>query len=70
MIRDTANKFIEKFYGALPYDTAVHLANAQKEFLKAVESVIDEQIRWTDVHVERAHGRKTSDVSAAPSMTD
>ena len=59
MIRDTANKLIEKFYGALPYETAIHLANAQKEFLKAVESVIDEQIRWTDVHVERAHGKRT-----------
>jgi hypothetical protein len=57
MIRDTANKLIESFYGALPYETAMHLANAQKEFLKAVSSVIDEQIKWTDVHVERAHGR-------------
>ena len=41
----------------LPYETAVHLANAQKELLKALESVIDEQIRWTDIHVERAHGK-------------
>ena len=58
MIRDTANKLIESFYGALPYETAMHLANAQKEFLKAVSSVIDEQIKWTDVHVERAHGKR------------
>ena len=58
MIRDTANKLMETFYGILPYDTAVHLANAQKELLKAVESVIEEQIKWTDVHVERAHGKK------------
>jgi hypothetical protein len=58
MIRDTANKLVETFYGILPYDTAVHLANAQKELLKAVESVIEEQIRWTDIHVERAHGKK------------
>jgi hypothetical protein len=58
MIRDTANKVIETFYGILPYETAVHLANAQKELLKAVGSVIDEQIRWTDIHVERAHGKK------------
>jgi len=57
VIRDTANKLIEKFYGVLPYETAVHLANAQKELLKAVGSVIDEQIKWTDVHVERAHGK-------------
>jgi hypothetical protein len=58
MIRDTANKVIETFYGILPYETAVHLANAQKELLKAVGSVIDEQIRWTDIHVERAHRKK------------
>jgi hypothetical protein len=60
MIRDTANKVIEIFYGLLPYETAVHLANAQKELLKAVGSVIDEQIRWTDIHVERAHAKKES----------
>ena len=57
MIRDTANKLIEGFYGILPYETARHLANAQKEVLQAIESVIDEQIKWTDIHVERAHGR-------------
>jgi len=57
MIRDTANKLVETFYGILPYDTAVHLANAQKELLKAVETVIEEQIKWTDIHVERAHGK-------------
>ena len=57
MIRDTANKLMETFYGILPYDTAVHLANAQKELLRAVESVIEEQIKWTDIHVERAHGK-------------
>ena len=56
MIRDTANKLIEGFYGLLPYETATHLANAQKELLKAVGSIIDEQIKWTDIHVERAYG--------------
>ena len=58
MIQETANKLIEGFYGLLPYETAKHLANAQKEVLLAISSVIDEQIKWTDVHVERAH-RKT-----------
>ena len=58
MIRNTANKLIERFYGVLPYETAVHLANAQKEFLQAVESIIEEQIKWTDIHVERAHGKR------------
>jgi hypothetical protein len=58
MIRSTANKVIEKFYRVLPYETAQHVANAQKELLKAIESVIDEQIKWTDIHVERAHGKR------------
>ena len=58
MIRDACNKLIEKFYGALPYETAVHVANAQKEILKAMESMIDEQIKWTDIHLERGHGKK------------
>ena len=60
MIRDTANKLMETFYGVLPYETAVHLANAQKELLKAVETVIEEQIKWTDIHVERAHGKRST----------
>ena len=60
MIRDTANKLIEGFYGLLPYQTAVHLANAQRELLQAVGTMIDEQIKWTDIHVERAHGKRDS----------
>jgi hypothetical protein len=58
MIRDAANRLIEGFYGLLPYETAKHLANAQKELLQAVGSIIDEQIKWTEIHVERAHGRR------------
>jgi hypothetical protein len=58
MIRDTANRLIEGLYGLLPYQTAVHLANAQKELLLAIETVIEEQIKWTDIHVERAHGKQ------------
>ena len=58
MIRDTANKLIERCYGLLPYETAVHLANAQKEFLQAISSMIDEQVKWTDIHVARAHGKQ------------
>jgi len=57
MIKETANKLIEGFYGLLPYETATHLANVQKELLRAVATMIDEQIKWTDIHVERAHGR-------------
>ena len=57
MIRNTANKLIEGFYRLLPYETSVHLANAQKEFLSAVGSIIDEQIKWTDMHVQKAHGK-------------
>ena len=57
MIRDAANQLIEKFYGILPYETAVHLANAQKEVLQAISSIIDEQVKWTDLHVQRAHGK-------------
>lgn len=57
MIQDATNKIIEAFYGILPRETAVHLANAQKEFLLAVQCMIDEQIKWTDIHVERAHGK-------------
>jgi len=63
MIRDAANQLIEKFYGILPYETAVHLANAQKEVLHAIGSMIDEQVKWTDIHVERAHGKTSSSVN-------
>ena len=68
MIRDTANKLIERLYGLLPYETAHHLANAQKELLHAVESMIDEQIKWTDIHVERAHGRTAVTKAQGPSV--
>ena len=58
MIKEAANKLVEGFYGVLPYETAVHLANAQKELLQAVSTMIDEQIKWTDVHVGRAHHKE------------
>ena len=64
MIRDTANQLIEKFYGILPYETAVHLANAQKEVLHAIGSMIDEQVKWTDIHVQRAHGKAETSESS------
>ena len=65
MIRDTANQLIEKFYGILPYETAVHLANAQKEVLHAIGSMIDEQVKWTDIHVQRAHGKTDASEKSA-----
>jgi hypothetical protein len=46
-----------KVFRLLPYETAKHLANAQKEFLQAIGSMIDEQIKWTDSHVEKAHNK-------------
>ena len=58
MMRDTANKIIEKFYGCLPEETAVHLVNVQKELLKAMGTIIDEQIKWTDIHLERSRAAK------------
>jgi hypothetical protein len=58
MIKEAANKLVEGFYGVLPYETAVHLANAQKELLQVVSTMIDEQIKWTDVHVARAHHKE------------
>ena len=66
MIRDAANQLIEKFYGILPYETAIHLANAQKEVLHAIGSMIDEQVKWTDIHVQKAHGKASSTDSAQP----
>lgn len=65
MIRDAANKLVETFYGILPYETALHLANAQKELLHAIGTMVDEQIKWTDIHVERAHGKKNASASSA-----
>jgi hypothetical protein len=66
MIRDTANRLIERFYGMLPYETAMHLANAQKELLHAVGTMIDEQIKWTDIHVANAHTKGENHGSPAP----
>jgi hypothetical protein len=67
MIKNKANKLIEGFYGLLPYQTAHHIANAQKEFLRAIGSIIDEQIKWTDVHVDRAHPNHGKGATPSPS---
>jgi hypothetical protein len=38
----------------IPPDVAEHLGNSKKELLKAVRSMIDQEIEKTDTHIARA----------------
>jgi len=38
----------------IPSDVAEHLGNSKKELLKAVRSLIDQEIEKTDSHIARA----------------
>lgn len=58
MIRRTLNEFIDETLSRMPEPMAEHLGNAQKEFLKAVQALLDEQARWIDAHLSSAKERR------------
>lgn len=57
-IRQAGNNLIENSLAWLPTPVAEHLVNAQKEVLCAVKALIEEEIKWSDIHLARAKEKK------------
>ncbi|MBI3988764.1 MAG: hypothetical protein HY347_04020 [candidate division NC10 bacterium] len=66
MIRRTVNDFIDETLSRVPEPMAEHLGNAQKEFLKAFQALLDEQARWIDRHLSSARERRLKRRAARP----
>ncbi len=58
MIRRTVNDFIDETLSRMPEPMVEHLGNAQKELLRAFQSLLDEQARWIDRHLSSARERR------------
>lgn len=57
-ILDPLNYLIDSFWASMPEKTADQVASFKKDVLKGVRDalnwVIDEEVKWTDRHVENA----------------
>lgn len=57
-IRSLPGKIVDKVLALVPDKVAEHLGNSKKELLRAVTSVIEDEIRRTDALVERTKKAK------------
>ncbi len=63
------DSMIDSFWACLPEETANHLANFKKDALNSVKggitSMIDQEIYWTDRHLENARRMREEDERCA-----
>ncbi|MBI3014056.1 MAG: hypothetical protein HYY65_03090 [Candidatus Tectomicrobia bacterium] len=59
-MRGFFNNLIATSLSYLPGETAKHLVNSQKELLLAIRSILDAQIKWSDIHLTRAAEKRES----------
>ncbi len=68
-IRRLVNDVIDEGMASLPTAVAEHLTNSKKELLLAIRALVDEELKWSDIHLARArdlrakrsHGRVARD---------
>ncbi len=53
-VRKVLNTFIDESLASLPTRVAEHLTNSKKELLLAVRALLDEELKWSDIHLARA----------------
>jgi len=58
--RGLFNNLIATSLSYLPAETAQHLVNSEKELLLAVRALLDEQLKWSDIHLARAAEKRES----------
>jgi hypothetical protein len=54
MLRKAVNDFIDESLASLPTAVAQHLTNSKKELLLAIRALLDEELKWSDIHLARA----------------
>jgi len=61
---DALNYLVDSFWAAIPEKTADDIAKFKKDVLTrvkdAVDTFIEDEIRWTDVHVENARRMRSN----------
>jgi hypothetical protein len=53
-LRGLVNDVIDQGMALLPTAVAQHLTNSKKELLLAIRALLDEELKWSDIHLARA----------------
>lgn len=53
-LRRLVNDVIDEGLACLPAAIAEHLTNSKKELLLAIRAMLDEELKWSDMHLARA----------------
>lgn len=57
-LRRLMNDVIDESMASLPSAVAEHLTNSKKELLLAIRALLDEELKWSDIHLARARELK------------
>ncbi len=57
-LRRFVNDLIDEGMASLPTSVAEHLTNSKKELLLAIRALVDEELKWSDIHLARARELK------------
>ena len=57
-LRRLVNNVIDESLASLPTALAEHLTNSKKELLLAIRALVDEELKWSDIHLARARELK------------
>jgi hypothetical protein len=57
-LRRLVNDVIDESLASLPTAVAEHLTNSKKELLLAMRALVDEELKWSDIHLARARELK------------
>jgi len=52
------NDLLDESLASLPTAVAQHLTNSKRELLLAVRALLDEELKWSDIHLARARELK------------
>jgi len=52
------NDAIDQGMASLPIAVAEHLTNSMKEMLLAIRALLDEELKWSDIHLAKARELK------------
>lgn len=52
-LRRLVNDVIDESMASLPTAVAEHLTNSKKEMLLAIRALVDEELKWSDIHLAR-----------------
>jgi hypothetical protein len=63
-LRRLVNDVIDESLASLPTAVAEHLTNSKKELLLAIRALVDEELKWSDIHLARTRELKAKRAQA------